>query len=58
MKELLLYIEDLYLVKNNFFKKYNFLYIFLVMIRAFPANAALFLGYETALKFLTWIGLH
>jgi len=29
-----------------------------VMIRAFPANAALFLGYETALKFLTWIGLH
>jgi len=28
-----------------------------VMLRAFPANAACFLGYETALKALTYIGL-
>jgi len=29
-----------------------------VMIRAFPANAACFLGYETAIKALTWIGMN
>lgn len=28
-----------------------------VMIRAFPANAACFLGYETAIKVLTYMGL-
>jgi len=28
-----------------------------VMIRAFPANAACFLGYETAIKVLTWMGM-
>jgi len=28
-----------------------------VMIRAFPANAACFLGYETAIKALTWMGM-
>jgi len=28
-----------------------------VMIRAFPANAACFLGYETAIKMLTWLGM-
>jgi solute carrier family 25 carnitine/acylcarnitine transporter 20/29 len=28
-----------------------------VMLRAFPANAACFVGYESAIKFLTWIGL-
>ena len=26
-----------------------------IMLRAFPANAACFLGYELAIKFLTWI---
>jgi solute carrier family 25 carnitine/acylcarnitine transporter 20/29 len=25
------------------------------MIRAFPANAACFLGYEVAMKFLNWL---
>lgn len=25
-----------------------------VMLRAFPANAACFMGYELALKFLNW----
>eukprot|EP01064_Diplonema_japonicum_P028004 TRINITY_DN4210_c0_g1_i1.p1 TRINITY_DN4210_c0_g1~~TRINITY_DN4210_c0_g1_i1.p1 ORF type:complete len:296 (+),score=63.21 TRINITY_DN4210_c0_g1_i1:48-935(+) len=29
-----------------------------VMLRAFPANAACFLGYETAVKFLDGIGIH
>jgi len=28
-----------------------------VMIRAFPANAACFLGYESAIKLLTWTGM-
>jgi hypothetical protein len=28
-----------------------------VVVRAFPANAACFLGYELAAKFLTGIGL-
>ena len=28
-----------------------------VMVRAFPANAATFLGYEAAIRFLDWIGL-
>jgi len=28
-----------------------------VMIRAFPANAACFLGYETAIKVMNWMGL-
>ena len=28
-----------------------------IMIRAFPANAACFLGYETTIKVLTWMGL-
>lgn len=26
-----------------------------VMIRAFPANAGIFLGYEIAMKFFSWI---
>eukprot|EP01063_Lacrimia_lanifica_P033810 TRINITY_DN612_c1_g5_i1.p1 TRINITY_DN612_c1_g5~~TRINITY_DN612_c1_g5_i1.p1 ORF type:complete len:318 (+),score=142.08 TRINITY_DN612_c1_g5_i1:52-954(+) len=29
-----------------------------VMLRAFPANAACFLGYETAVKFLNGMGIH
>lgn len=28
-----------------------------IMIRAFPANAACFLGYETTIKLLTFLGL-
>ena len=28
-----------------------------VMIRAFPANAACFFGYETAIKVLNWMGV-
>ncbi|XP_072181791.1 mitochondrial carnitine/acylcarnitine carrier protein-like [Diadema setosum] len=28
-----------------------------VMIRAFPANAACFCGFELAMKFLTWVGM-
>jgi len=28
-----------------------------VLVRAFPANAACFLGYETAAKFFTSLGL-
>ena len=28
-----------------------------VLVRAFPANAACFVGYETASKFLTKIGI-
>ena len=28
-----------------------------VMARAFPANAATFLGYEAAIRFLDWVGL-
>eukprot|EP00127_Corallochytrium_limacisporum_P002346 Clim_evm2s110 gene=Clim_evmTU2s110 len=28
-----------------------------VMLRAFPANAACFLGYETAIKVLDWVGM-
>ncbi|XP_041460755.1 mitochondrial carnitine/acylcarnitine carrier protein-like [Lytechinus variegatus] len=28
-----------------------------VMLRAFPANAACFCGFELAMKFLTWVGL-
>jgi solute carrier family 25 carnitine/acylcarnitine transporter 20/29 len=29
-----------------------------VMARAFPANAACFLGYELSLKLMDYIGLH
>eukprot|EP00128_Syssomonas_multiformis_P014407 Colp12_sorted_trinity150504_noHs@13358 len=28
-----------------------------VMLRAFPANAACFFGYESAIKFLDWVGM-